>query len=452
MQHQNMTTTTFLEKILMEKTAMTVCVSRSLSLPIPFPLYGDEVFAVIALSVASLAIGKSRLGNVPECEATRLLLDALEKMGVSVQRGGSTVAVHGVGLSGFTQSDTALQTGDNGLVLRALVGLLAGFPHETVIEAQGQLARRSLVRIIEPLADMGVHIAATYKYTPPLHVFGITPVVPIQFDFPLPNFYLKFSLLLAALFAEGESVISEPSPSISHVENLLTCADVEERNGRHSVRIMPQDIEPFGKDTIPIDTEIADMLVVASVLQGKALALDNVLVNPSRASALNWLMQHTDAVTVQKTGSWNCEAADITLAPSVLLPSSLEITGESTRQFKTALPMIAALCAGQAVELRLSNALDIRQNHCDWIAALVDGLSSFGVEMEEHDDGFVLRGTTALHGAGVACYEDESIALAMLALAISVGDETVLYDVPNTPKVQHCLAAFGLQAMVEEGA
>lgn len=435
----------------MEKTSTMVCVPRPLSLPMPFPLYGDEVFAVIALSVASLAIGKSTLSNVPECDATRLLLDALETMGVPVQRNGSTIVVQGVGLAGFAQSRAALQTGNNGLVLRALVGLLAGVPHETVVEAEGQLARRSLVRVIEPLADMGVHIAATYKYTPPLHVFGITPVLPIHFDFPLPNFYLKFSLLLAALFAEEESVLSEPVPSISHLEHLLTCADVEENNGRHTVRIMPQDIEPFGRDTVPVDTEIADVLVVASVLQGKPIALGNVLVNPSRASALHWLMQNTDAVVVQKTGSWNCEAADITLAPSVVLPPVLEIAGETTRQFKTALPMIAALCAGQPVELRISNALDIRQNHCDWIAALVDGLSSFGVEMEEHDDGFLLRGTTALHGAGVACYEDESIALAMLALAIAVGDETVLYDVPTTPKVRHCLAAFGLQAMVEEG-
>lgn len=436
-------------KILMEKIAMTICVSRPIALPTPFPLYGDEVFAVIALSVASLAIGKSTLGTMPECEATQLLVEALQKVGVPVQRNGAAVAVQGVGLSGFQQSDVALQTGNNGLVLRALLGLLAGLPHETVVEAQGQLARRSLVRVIEPLAQMGVHVAATYKYTPPLHVFGVAPVQPIQLDFPLPNFYLKFSLLLAALFAEEESVISEPTASISHLEHLLTCADVQEHDGRHVVRIMPQDIEPFGREEIPMDTEIADFLVVASALQGKPIALGNVLVNPSRASALNWLLQHTDAVAVEKTGSWNCEAADISLAAPVVLPSAIEITGNNARQYRNALPMIAALCAGHGVELRVHNALDIRQNHCDWIAALVDGLSSFGVEMEEHDDGFVLRGTMALHGAGVACYDDESIALAMLALAVAVGDDTVLYDVPATPKIQHCLAALGLQAMAE---
>lgn len=425
---------------------MTIEIVRPADLPEPFPFYGDETFSVLALAVAALAVGPSELRGVPVCSDTLLLLDALAQFGVPVRRDGTTVSIRGVGRGGLHKPDAPVQTGDSGLVLRVLAGLAAGQPFETVIEAQGQLLRRSLVRMIEPLAEMGVHVAATYKYTPPLHVFGKLPVAPVRFDFPLPNFYLKIPLLLAALSAEEESFIGEPSPSVSHLENLLTCAEAHEVEGRYRVDIFPQDIEPFGRDTIPFDAAVADVALIASVLRGRDVQFGNVLVNPTRASALGWLAAQGNAVTEHRTGSWNCEAADVGIAAAATLPAQITIGGSDTRRFRTALPMIAALCAGRPVELRVSDAIDIRQNTCDWIAALVDGLAGFGAVTEEHDDGFLLRGTTALHGAGVACYNDETIALAMLALGAAVGDATVLYDVPDTPRVRHCMAALGLPA------
>lgn len=428
---------------------MTLEISRPVVLSEPFPFYGDETFSVLALAVAALAVGDSELSGVPECDDTRLLLTALGQLGVPIQQNGTTVEIEGVGRTGLLQPETALQVGDSGLVLRVLTGIAAGQPFETVIEAQGLLLRRSLVRMIEPLADMGVHVAATYKYTPPLHVFGKSPVAPVRLDFPLPNFYLKLPLLLASLFADGESFISEPSPSVSHLENLLTCAEAREVDGSYRVDVFPQDIEPFGRDTVPFDTALVDVMLLHAVLQGRAMKCGNVLVNPDRASLLGWLMQHTNAVTVRKTGSWNCEAADIELAANVVLPPQITMAGKDVRRFRSALPMIAALCAGRDIELQVTDALDVRQNTCDWIAALVDGLAGFGAYTEEVDDGFLLRGTTSLHGAGVTCYNDEVIALAMLALGAVAGDATALYDIPDTPRIRHCIAALGLQAEEE---
>ncbi len=427
---------------------MTIEILQPVEPPVPFPFYGDELLSSLAVSISAIAVGKSDLRGVPDTEDIRLLVHALSAMGVAIRREGDTITVKGVGRTGLIAPSGPISAGDSGLVMRILAGLASGIGGETVIEAQGQLARRSLVRIIEPLSAMGVHIASTYKHTPPLHVFGVSPVQPVRLDFPLPNFYLKLTLLLAALFSEEESVISEPQASISHVEHLLTCADVRERDGHYSVQILPQDIEPFGSETVPFDAALTDVLLAVSALSGKPYTGDNTPVNATRGSVFSFLRQYSPSLSVVRSGSWNNEAGSVRLVSPVELPARIELRGEETRRLKSALPAIAALCAGLPVELDVRDAIDIRQNRCDWIAAIVDGLAGFGAEMEERDDGFTLRGAR-LQGAGVACYDDETIALAMLAPAVVAGDATVLYDVPDTPRIQHCLKAFGLAASAE---
>ena len=423
---------------------MTIEIVQPAQPPVPFPFYGDELLSALSLSIAAIAVGKSEFRGVPDTGDIRLLADALAAMGVPVRREGDTVEIKGVGRSGLRAPSAPLEAGDSGLVLRLLLGLACGIGGETVIAAQGQLARRSLVRVIEPLAAMGVHIASTYRHTPPLHVFGVSPVQPVRLDFPLPNFYLKLTLLLASLFAEEESAITEPTASVSHLEHLLTCADIRAEGGRHCVEILPQDIEPFGSESVPFDAALADLLLAVSALTGTACWCDNTPVNPTRGSVFSFLHRYSSSLSVVRTGSWNNEAGGIRLEAPVALPAQIELRGEETRRLKPALPMIASLCAGLPVELDVRDALDIRQNRCDWIAAIVDGLTGFGADVEEHDDGFTLRGSS-LHGAGVACYNDEAIALAMLAPAVAVGDATVLYDVPDTPRIRHCMRAFGLE-------
>ncbi len=426
---------------------MTIEILQPIEPPVPFPFYGDELLSALAISISAIAVGKSELSGVPDTDDIRLLTNALSAMGVPIRREHDRVAVKGVGRSGLRAPSEPIHAGDSGLVIRILAGLACGIEGETVIEAQGQLARRSLVRIIEPLAEMGVHIASTYKHTPPLHVFGPSAVRPARFDFPLPNFYLKLTLLLASLFAEETSLIREPTASVSHIEHLLTCADVREDNGRHSVEIVPQDIEPFGNESVPFDAVLTDVLLVASALSGRPYTGSHTPVNTTRGSVFSFLQQFSSSLSVVRAGSWNNEVGSIHLASPVELPARIELRGAETRRLKSSLPLIASLCAGLPVELEVRDAIDIRQNRCDWIAAIVDGLAGFGAEVEEHDDGFTLRGAS-LCGAGVACYDDESIALAMLAPAVVAGDATVLYEVPDTPRIRHCLKAFGLEHAV----
>lgn len=426
---------------------MTIDIVHPIEPPVLFPLYGDELLSVLAVALSAIAVGKSAISGVPDTDDVRLLLSGLAAMGVPVHRSGDTVVVKGVGRSGLCVPQEPISAGESGLVLRILTGLACGVQGQTVIEAQGQLARRTLVRMLEPLAGMGVHIAATYKHTPPLHVFGPERVQPLSMEFPLPNFYLKLPLVLAALFAEETSVISEPYPSVSHLEHLLTCADIRTDGGRHSVEIFPQDIEPFGSERVPMDAAVVDVLLAASALAGTPYSCDFAPVNTARSTLFAFLYQYSSSLSVERAGSWNNEAGSIQLSAPVELPSRIELRGTDSRRLKSALPAIAALCAGLPVELEVRDALDIRQNHCDWIAALVDGLTSFGADVEEFDDGFLLRGGQ-LQGAGVACYNDEAIALAMLAPAIVIGDATTLYEVPDTPRMRHCLNALGLEHAV----
>ncbi|HZY34160.1 MAG TPA: 3-phosphoshikimate 1-carboxyvinyltransferase [Rhodanobacter sp.] len=384
---------------------------------------GDKSVSHRALMLAAIAEGESRIRGFLEGEDTRATAAVLAQLGVRIDTpsAGERV-VHGVGLHGLRGVAQSLDCGNAGTGMRLLTGLLAGQAFDSTLVGDASLSKRPMRRVTDPLVLMGARID-THDGLPPLHVHGGQPLQGIRYELPVASAQVKSALLLAGLYAAGETEVIEPHPTRDYTERMLAAfgwpiafapgrAKLEGGHALHAT-----DVE------VPADfSSAAFFLVAASIVPGSDLRLPAVGLNPRRTGLLQALRLMGADITVEHEREAGGEpVGDLVVCHAPLhgveLPEAL--VPDMIDEFP-ALFIAAAVASGTTV---IRGAAELRVKESDRIATMASGLRTLGAAVEETPDGAVIRGGR-LGGGTVESHLDHRIAMSF-AVAGLVATEPV---------------------------
>lgn len=395
---------------------------------------GDKSISHRYAMLAALAEGTSELRHFSTAEDSRSTLGCLRALGAGVEVEGDRVRITGRGLRGLRSTWRALDAGNSGTTMRLLAGILAGQAFSSKIKGDRSLERRPMRRVVEPLRQMGAEIRARDDEYAPLEIRGRN-LKGIEYAPPVPSAQVKSAVLLAGLFAEGTTSVSEGVRTRDHTEIALEQFGARvEREGR-AVRVhgMASDggarLQPMSLD-VPGDLSSAVFFIAAALLlPGSNLLISHVGLNPTRTAVLDVLSGMGAQFSVVSLQSASGElAGDIAVRASQLSGGVIE--GNQVARLIDELPMLAALgpFTEQGIEVR--DARELRVKESDRIAAVAESLRRMGARVEERPDGLRVegRGAGPLRGAEIDPRGDHRIAMAFAVAALAAQGETVIRD------------------------
>ncbi len=398
------------------------------SLTIP----GDKSVSHRSVMFAALADGTSHIEGFLEGEDTRATARIFSQLGVRIETPSpSQRIVHGVGIDGLKAPDAPLDCGNAGTGMRLLAGLLAGQAFDCTLIGDESLSGRPMRRVTGPLSQMGAKIDTESDGTPPLHVHGGQSLHGIDFASPVASAQIKSAVLLAGLYAQGETQVTEPHPTRDYTERMLSAfgVDIEFSPGkarlRGGQRLRATDI------VVPADfSSAAFYLVAASIIPGSELRLKQVGLNPRRTGLLHALRLMGADITEENPAEQGGEpVADLVVRyaplkgariPEALVPDMID-------EFP-ALFVAAAAAEGQTV---VTGAAELRVKESDRLAAMATGLRALGMQVDETEDGATLHGGVRLGSGTIESHGDHRIAMAF-AIAGQISDgEVRINDIAN---------------------
>lgn len=396
---------------------------------------GDKSISHRALMLSALAVGESRVEGLLTGEDVLATAAALRAMGAHiVQEPDGSWRIHGVGVGGLLQPESALDMGNSGTSTRLLMGLVASHAITATFTGDASLSKRPMNRVIEPLSLMGADITASPGGRLPLMLRGLCPAVPIEYRLPVASAQVKSAVLLAGLNAPGVTCVIEPVPTRDHSERMLQGFGAElsvEQDGttriisiRGEAELRPQHI------VVPGDPSSAAFPVVAALLvPGSEVTVTNVGLNPTRAALFDVLrMMGGDIAFTNRREVGGEPVADIVVRHSTLwgMETPIETVAAMVDEYPI-LFVAAALAEGRTIARGLE---ELRVKESDRIAVMAEGLRAIGARVEELEDGLVIDGTGGdplPGGATIAARLDHRIAMSF-AIAGLVSRAPVVID------------------------
>ncbi|EMI49541.1 MULTISPECIES: 3-phosphoshikimate 1-carboxyvinyltransferase [Stenotrophomonas] len=398
------------------------------SLTIP----GDKSVSHRSVMFAALADGTSHIEGFLEGEDTRATARIFSQLGVRIETPSpSQRIVHGVGIDGLKAPQAPLDCGNAGTGMRLLAGLLAGQAFDCTLIGDESLSGRPMRRVTGPLSQMGARIDTQDDGTPPLHVHGGQALHGIDFASPVASAQVKSAVLLAGLYAQGETSVTEPHPTRDYTERMLSAFGVDiafspgKARLRGGQRLRATDI------VVPADfSSAAFYLVAASIIPGSELRLKQVGLNPRRTGLLHALRLMGADISEENPAEQGGEpVADLVVRYAPLKGARIpeELVPDMIDEFP-ALFVAAAAAEGQTV---VSGAAELRVKESDRLAAMATGLRALGMQVDETEDGATLHGGVRLGSGTIESHGDHRIAMAF-AIAGQISDgEVRINDIAN---------------------
>ena len=392
---------------------------------------GDKSVSHRAIMLASLAEGVSHIRGFLEGGDTHATVRIFAQMGVRIEAPAPhRRIVHGVGLHGLRTPADVLDCGNSGTAMRLLSGLLAGQAFDSILAGDASLSNRPMRRVTEPLTRMGATIATAQGGMPPLRIRGGQALRGIDYTSPIASAQVKSALLLAGLYASGETAVSEPRPTRDYTERMLAAFGwpVVSAPGRaaltggHALRGC--DVE------VPADFSSAAFFIVAAILiPGSELVLRAVGLNPRRIGLLHVLRaMGADIAEENRYEAGGEPAADLVVRHAPL--RGIEVPAEHVADMIDEFPIlfVAAACAEGVTTIRGAGELRVKES--DRIAVMAAGLRSLGVRIEETPDGAVIEGGR-LQGGSVDSHGDHRCAMAFTVAGAAADDNVTIRDCAN---------------------
>jgi 3-phosphoshikimate 1-carboxyvinyltransferase len=410
---------------------MTETVSPASTVSGAITVPGDKSISHRLAMLTAIAEGESRIRNYStgaDCQST---LSCMAQLGIrhefAERDGRKELIVHGKGIRGLTEAADALDAGNSGSTMRMLSGILAAQPFTTRIFGDESLSRRPMRRIMTPLGEMGASIEATNEQYPPLTIHGRS-LRGIQYEPPVASAQVKSCVLLAGLYAEGETAVTEPIRTRDHTEIALRelGADIQIERRRTVVRggvplhaknlVVPGDI-----------SSAAFFLVAATIARHAELVIANVGLNPTRTALLDFLTSAGAAIKILQVDSANGELIG-NLQVTSAKPKGGEISGELSAALIDEIPVLSILGALSENGLIVRDAAELRVKETDRIATVAENLGRMGVKVETRPDGFTVPGKQKLHAAVIDSHGDHRIAMAFAVAALAADGPCEIRD------------------------
>lgn len=392
---------------------------------------GDKSISHRSIMLGALAEGTSKVSGFLEGGDALATLNAFKAMGVQIEGPqDGNVTIHGVGMNGLQSPEGPLDLGNSGTSVRLMSGLLAGQGMELTLIGDESLSRRPMKRVTEPLEQMGAEINTTPKGTAPLVIRPVDGLRGIDYQMPVASAQVKSCLLLAGMYADGETWVTEPAPTRDHTERMLRGFgyEVMESGSRRGLRgggkLTACDID------VPADiSSAAFFLVGASIAEGSDLTLKHVGMNPTRDGVINILrLMGADIEVLNEREVGGEPVADLRVRSARL--KGIRIPQEQVPLAIDEFPVlfVAAACAeGMTV---LTGAEELRVKESDRIQVMADGLQALGVVARPTEDGIVIHGGP-MGGGEVDSHGDHRIAMAFAMASLRAGGDIIINDCAN---------------------
>lgn len=385
----------------------------------------DKSVAHRTALLSALAEGTSHVAGYPDSADPQSTLACLRQLGVAFRMDDEDILhVEGAGLRGLQAPSEPIDCGNSGTTMRLLAGILAGQPFDSVLVGDASLTGRPMERIAAPLREMGAQVDLTDGHAP-IRITGGQTLKGITYPLPVASAQVKSCVLLAGLFAEGETTVIETLPSRDHTERMLELSVFESEDERH-VTIEGGYHVAAQTWAVPGDFSAAAFFLVAgSVVPGSRLHLPGVGLNPSRCALLDVLSGMGAAITVKNERTHGGEPlADLTVEAAPL--QGTQVGGRLIPNLIDEIPVLAVAAARAEGRTVIRDAAELRVKETDRIAAIAAGLRALGAEVEAFDDGLAIEGGAALTGASVEAEDDHRIAMALgVAGLVAVGETEI---------------------------
>jgi len=383
---------------------------------------GDKSISHRYAMLAAIADGATRLENFStgaDCAST---LACLRALGVKWERDGSRVTIQGCGPR-LSVPVSSLDCGNSGSTMRMLSGILAGQEFTSELIGDESLSRRPMARVMTPLTAMGAKLEARDGARPPLRITG-GRLKAIDYKMPVPSAQVKSAVLFAGLFAEGETIVSEPVCTRDHGEQALAAFGAEVKRQGNEIRIEGgQKLRAIEAD-IPSDiSSAAFFLCAAALFPGSQVVIGGLLLNPTRARMLDTLISMGVGISVTQLEEQYGELRGTVQIQGGAL-NGATIAGADTAALIDEIPVLAAIAPYTSNGIEIRDARELRVKESDRIAALAANLRAMGAHLEEREEGLKIPGGQKLHGAEVDSFRDHRIAMAFAVAALRAEGET----------------------------
>ena len=385
---------------------------------------GDKSISHRAVMLGSLANGVTEISGFLKGADCLSTIDCFRKMGIDIDINGENVTVHGNGLRGLKKPDEMLYTGNSGTTTRLLCGILAGQNFDTSITGDASIQKRPMGRVVKPLSMMGAKIENEYC---PLYITG-TKLHGIDYKMPVASAQVKTAIILAGLYADGETVIHEIEKSRDHTELMLSAMGADLTVDNLDITVKPtNDLTAVNVDVPGDISSAAFFLVLGAIMPNSQITVTNVGINPTRTGIIDVLKDMGADITLENVHT----SAGETVANITVRSSSLKGTtvgGDIIPRLIDELPIIAVAAVFADGQTVIKDAQELKVKETNRIRAVVDEFNKCGIDITETDDGMIINGGKSIHGADFKTYDDHRMAMSLTVLAQLADGESTLDD------------------------
>jgi 3-phosphoshikimate 1-carboxyvinyltransferase len=390
---------------------------------------GDKSISHRSIMLGAIATGVTTVRGFLRGEDNMSTMHAFRAMGVDIADDGETIQITGMGLHGLKEPGDVLDCGNSGTTIRLITGLLSGQSFFSVVTGDQYLRKRPMKRVVEPLSLMGARIAGRNNGTlAPLAINGGS-LKGISYKSPVSSAQIKSSIMLAALYAEGETNVTEPSLSRDHSERMFrhfgasVGTDGSGVTVRGGVELTAQEV------TVPGDISSAAFFIVAALITPDSeLLIKNVGVNPTRTGVIDILQAMGGDIQLVDPREVSGEpVADILVRSSRL--KGTNISGSVVPRAIDEFPVISVAAARAEGVTTIRDARELRVKETDRITAMAVNLKKLGITVTETEDGMDITGSEQLLGAAVDSCGDHRIAMSMAIAALVASSAITLSDI-----------------------
>ncbi len=384
-------------------------------------LPADKSIAHRAALFAAISTGTSHIVGYPGSEDPQSTLSCLRQLGIQINSDEVGLSIVGGGLNGFIAPERALDCGNSGTTMRLLSGMLVGQAFSSELIGDASLSSRPMGRILDPLRLMGAHIEAAGGRAP-LRIDQASALRGVEYQLPVASAQVKSCVLLAGLWADGETTVIEETPTRDHTERMLGLSSVTIGSKRY-ISVQGGRTLSAQMWSIPCDFSAAAFFLVAgSIVPNSALHLPRVGLNPTRTGLIDVLKAMGAHISIQNERIVAGEPiGDLFVRSSQL--TGIEIGGEIIANIIDEIPILTVAAAMAGGKTIIRDAEELRFKETDRISAMSKGLTTLGAKIEEQKDGMIITGGKKLHGGTVESFSDHRIAMSMgIAGLVSSGE------------------------------
>ncbi len=387
---------------------------------------GDKSISHRAVILSSLAVGTSTINGFLKSEDTLSTLNAFINMGVEIHMTPEILEINGVGIHGLKKPFKTVDAGNSGTTARLLMGLLSGQEFISGLTGDKYLRKRPMRRVVDPLKLMGADITGENNAgNLPLIING-RKLKSIKYRLPVASAQVKSAIILAGLFADGETEIIEPQKTRDHTERMLNHLGSHLRTDDKSIFVSPVEKLNPSNLSIPSDISSAAFYIVAALInKGSEIILKNVGLNTARTGILEILKRMGGSIEIQdKRIECGEDVGDLVVKSSDL--RGIEINGEDIPRAIDELPIIATAACFAEGRTVITDAKELRVKETDRIKAVVSEFSKLGADITELKDGMIINGSQQLEGNICDSWGDHRIAMSLaIAATLSSGETTI---------------------------